>query len=919
MRFFMKKQGGMVSVFLAMILVPLMAFSTVCVEAVHYRSSFGILEEAMDISENAVLADYDTALFEKYGLMALKETGNEKDTFLSILQANMGGTGATGINCLMDVSESDMKDFKLSAPLSDAGVLKGQIMRCQRELERQASPEKGDAGKEYDRIQAVKNDLEAGESILEQRRKEINDCVTVYGNMLLYRRAYNMLHALDNSGGYDIKKSWSIDDGLGNNYAGGLEASAEDYMYASYIMIVQEYCAREDVATVGDTFVSYCREKLTRQEYPIFVKAMKKNAERVYNNKDEEGFDVSGVPKNKQSALKESLKKKKKALKKLLKQEIKNLWKGVFNSSLENADDVLTLLLQGGAFRDCEEIDSPLGGAVYDFFSSGEVDDGMMYYFLLNYLKDIYSAKNAGNKNAKAFCDGWKTGEKKEWKPKAEKASEVSVAAIRQKKKEKLKEVIETAALSVDALLKNYEELFEKTSQFQELEQYVGTFSTKIDNQYVPDYFALNIAKEHLDNVKWGEISGRLIAKLRTYEVGQMAAVIYNSINFLKREKSALTQINLDGDIRTVAEDYCKKLDKFIYDGISMKNTQEYYEMSYPEQSMGYGGTAVLKRILLGKNIRSDWKTNEDIEEQTGDVSRCLESFGPERELESFNPLEEAFKSDLKTEVSDITDKEISLYSFQDSKDNSLKGLFLFARDMRDMMVDVQRWYLKFSRGVSATENNAYVVSYMERFTNIMEQNEDSERKPEKEYLVSGIEDTEKSLESVLRQIFYMQLCLNMSTQDELLKNAVSTADYDIDLGKYSFGVYPGRKIDPDMDKYQGLTTLLLFQMGCADKAAGQINEMLKSAREDSGNAYDRMLLNMMYSVDSGSLIERAGILIETSMKEADPAFSLETRPTQIKVTMEGIWKNLIPLPSIVADQPVMEEALPEITVKRTY
>lgn len=71
MRLFCGKQRGTICVFLTLILVPVLLFSGIIVDASRLFASKTILSGAGDLTMNAALAQYDQDLKDKYGLMAM--------------------------------------------------------------------------------------------------------------------------------------------------------------------------------------------------------------------------------------------------------------------------------------------------------------------------------------------------------------------------------------------------------------------------------------------------------------------------------------------------------------------------------------------------------------------------------------------------------------------------------------------------------------------------------------------------------------------------------------------------------------------------------------------------------------------------------------------------------------------------------
>ena len=65
-----KKTKGAVSIFLVIILVPMMTVSALFVDASKIKLGRGVAESAGDLTLNTALTDYDTMLKDMYGLFA---------------------------------------------------------------------------------------------------------------------------------------------------------------------------------------------------------------------------------------------------------------------------------------------------------------------------------------------------------------------------------------------------------------------------------------------------------------------------------------------------------------------------------------------------------------------------------------------------------------------------------------------------------------------------------------------------------------------------------------------------------------------------------------------------------------------------------------------------------------------------------
>lgn len=95
LRFCIKKRNqGIVSIFLLIVLLPTMIFSTMLMEIGRYKSAKNLLEEAAQNAATSVLADYNKILYDKFGLFAFNEQDKDKlkTYFVKYLKANCQDT-----------------------------------------------------------------------------------------------------------------------------------------------------------------------------------------------------------------------------------------------------------------------------------------------------------------------------------------------------------------------------------------------------------------------------------------------------------------------------------------------------------------------------------------------------------------------------------------------------------------------------------------------------------------------------------------------------------------------------------------------------------------------------------------------------------------------------------------------------------
>ncbi len=95
--FFTKKQKGAISVFLTLVLLPVMIFGFMTTDAARIYSAKVVVSDAGEMAMNAALAQFDDTLFDKYGLLAMKSTPESMQQDLETYFVNsLNGSGITG-------------------------------------------------------------------------------------------------------------------------------------------------------------------------------------------------------------------------------------------------------------------------------------------------------------------------------------------------------------------------------------------------------------------------------------------------------------------------------------------------------------------------------------------------------------------------------------------------------------------------------------------------------------------------------------------------------------------------------------------------------------------------------------------------------------------------------------------------------
>ena len=90
MRFFLKKQNGVITIMISLILVAIMSSSSLLMEIAKYRNHQALLEEIVDSASFSMLSNYDSDLLKRFGLLAMSDKVT-KDEYLKYLKTNVNG------------------------------------------------------------------------------------------------------------------------------------------------------------------------------------------------------------------------------------------------------------------------------------------------------------------------------------------------------------------------------------------------------------------------------------------------------------------------------------------------------------------------------------------------------------------------------------------------------------------------------------------------------------------------------------------------------------------------------------------------------------------------------------------------------------------------------------------------------------
>lgn len=119
-RQFRRQTKGIISLFLALTLLPFSSFAILITESARYQNAAELLEEIIDGSAFSSIADYDSYLEKRFDLLATGQQTNVSDNFSKYMNNNMS---AIGKNATLKSATAE-GEFALSDP----DILKAQIM-----------------------------------------------------------------------------------------------------------------------------------------------------------------------------------------------------------------------------------------------------------------------------------------------------------------------------------------------------------------------------------------------------------------------------------------------------------------------------------------------------------------------------------------------------------------------------------------------------------------------------------------------------------------------------------------------------------------------------------------------------------------------------------------------------------------------
>lgn len=113
---------GAISIFMALVLSPLLSVSLVLVESARYQDAVELMEELNDSAAFSTLAEYDSFLDQRFGLLSVSQEIDINTVFNDYLKTN---TAMLGNNVTLNTQSAVGK-----YPLSNTHVLKQQVLEA---------------------------------------------------------------------------------------------------------------------------------------------------------------------------------------------------------------------------------------------------------------------------------------------------------------------------------------------------------------------------------------------------------------------------------------------------------------------------------------------------------------------------------------------------------------------------------------------------------------------------------------------------------------------------------------------------------------------------------------------------------------------------------------------------------------------
>lgn len=273
---FMRKSRGAISIFLIIVLLPMLSVASIFVDTGRLKLASAMAESAGDLTLNTVLTDYDSTLKNMYGLFATSQSIDEMLLNLeeyykaAIEAAGVDGADAddyvdqimgylrtsTGTDDLMNI---ELSDFQVKAPtggnLANPAILKSQIVEF---MKYRAPLSLGTSF--IDALSCFKN-MDKQEDLVddktkfyEEQKTVMEDLEAAWRQIQLYQYCY--VNQMFPTGNY-ITNNGNI---LEINRKADLHAAISDtvmYQYYSYVKPSQYAVVLNDNKTADDSTDDY--------------------------------------------------------------------------------------------------------------------------------------------------------------------------------------------------------------------------------------------------------------------------------------------------------------------------------------------------------------------------------------------------------------------------------------------------------------------------------------------------------------------------------------------------------------------------------------------------------------------------------------------------------------------------------------
>jgi len=276
---------GIISIFLALIMVPFASLADLLVETARYKASKTALEEIIDSSIYSTLSHYDRYLQDRFGLLAIDQSINMNNTFNNYLLANTksmttwnideNDINVTGLYPLSEnkaLMNQICEISKYSAPASIAGSVLSEILDNFKGLKQVTNIFNlvGSVGDSFNSLKTLANDLED----LKNMSQAVNNAVSTYRV-----KFHNFANAVENLAGkisdYEEKK---------NRYDAALEEISKSNESINMLKNEQKDL-EEKIEELKEAYNK--NQKKDKNQYEKDLKTMEKNlADKKKNIED---------------------------------------------------------------------------------------------------------------------------------------------------------------------------------------------------------------------------------------------------------------------------------------------------------------------------------------------------------------------------------------------------------------------------------------------------------------------------------------------------------------------------------------------------------------------------------------------------------------------------------------------------------